>query len=100
MIDDRDCTNLVLGAAYCVSPPPPAAIPTSTSSTGPTSSATTTTSTAAPTQTIAAGSWTNCTNYYQVQSGGNCPMIEAMFGISQSDFLKWNPEIAGDCSSA
>ncbi|KAF8214912.1 hypothetical protein K438DRAFT_1659741 [Mycena galopus ATCC 62051] len=94
-----DCTNLVLGAAYCVSPPPPAAIPPSTSTTGPTSSTTTTTSSAAPSQTIAAGSWTNCTNYYQVQSGGNCPMIEAMFGISQSDFLKWNPEIKGDCSN-
>ncbi|KAJ7864947.1 hypothetical protein B0H14DRAFT_3862329 [Mycena olivaceomarginata] len=94
-----DCTNLVLGAAYCVSPPPAAAIPTSTTTTGPTSSATTTTSAAAPSQTIAAGSWTNCTNYYQVQSGGNCPMIEAMFAISQSDFLKWNPEIKGDCSN-
>ncbi|KAJ7677757.1 hypothetical protein DFH06DRAFT_560014 [Mycena polygramma] len=90
-----DCTNLALDAAYCVSPPPDAAIPTSTTSSGPTS----TTTVVPPSQTVAAGSWTNCTTYYQVQSGGNCAQIESMFGISQSDFLKWNPEIANDCSN-
>lgn len=99
MIDHSDCTNLALGAAYCVSPPPAVALPTTTSApSGPTTTTTTTTS-AGPTPTIAAGSWTNCTTYYQVQSGDNCPGIESKFSISQSDFLLWNPEITGDCSS-
>ena len=60
---------------------------------------TTTTTSAGPTPTIAPGSWTNCTTYYQVQSGDNCPVIESKYSISQSDFLLWNPEIEGDCSS-
>ncbi|KZV96691.1 hypothetical protein EXIGLDRAFT_747489 [Exidia glandulosa HHB12029] len=91
-----DCTNLVLDAAYCVSPPPAAAIPTTTAPSGPT---TTTSSGPTPTQTIAAGSWTNCTTYYQVQSGESCPIIETKFAISQSDFLLWNPEIKADCAN-
>jgi hypothetical protein len=68
-----DCTNLGLGAAYCVGAPPDGVIPNSTSTTGPTS----TSSTPTPTPTVAAGSWTNCTSYYQVQANDNCNIIES-----------------------
>ena len=51
-----NCTNLILGDAYCV-----AAIPTSTATSTSTQTATTTTLTSAPTPTnIEPGSWTKC----------------------------------------
>ncbi|KAF7339153.1 hypothetical protein MVEN_01992400 [Mycena venus] len=37
------------------------------------------------------GSWTNCTTYYNVQSGDNCNSIETKFKIGFSDILRWNP---------
>ncbi|KIJ58950.1 carbohydrate-binding module family 50 protein [Hydnomerulius pinastri MD-312] len=89
-----NCTNLVLGDAYCVE-----AIPTSTTTSTGTPTPTTTTS-ASPTPTnIEPGSWTNCTQYYNVQSGDNCNVIEDKYNITFSDLLQWNPEINTTCSN-
>ncbi|KAK7039900.1 hypothetical protein R3P38DRAFT_2696023 [Favolaschia claudopus] len=45
------------------------------------------------------GSWSNCTTYYNVQSGDNCNLIESKFGIAFSDILKWNPEVSTTCGN-
>ncbi|KAF7304030.1 hypothetical protein MIND_00634300 [Mycena indigotica] len=45
------------------------------------------------------GSWSNCTTYYNVQSGDNCNVIESKFKIGFSDVLRWNPEISTTCSN-
>ena len=81
---NSQCSNLQLGLAYCVAfnssgstgngPPPP------------------------PTK-LATGSLSNCTSYYTVVSGDNCPEIETTFKIAAADFFRWNPEVSLDCSN-
>ncbi|KAJ7259342.1 hypothetical protein C8J57DRAFT_1472117 [Mycena rebaudengoi] len=45
------------------------------------------------------GSWSNCSTYYNVQSGDNCNLIESKFSISFCGFLHWNPEVSTTCSN-
>ncbi|KAJ6587482.1 hypothetical protein DFH09DRAFT_1359200 [Mycena vulgaris] len=45
------------------------------------------------------GSWSNCTTYYNVQSGDNCNVIDSKFSISFSDFIHWNPEVSKTCNN-
>ncbi|KAF7354410.1 hypothetical protein MVEN_01130000 [Mycena venus] len=52
-----------------------------------------------PPSNLSPGSWSNCTTYYNVQSGDNCNVIETKFKISFSDFLRWNPEVTTTCSN-
>ncbi|KAJ6579227.1 hypothetical protein DFH09DRAFT_1447572 [Mycena vulgaris] len=54
---------------------------------------------AGPPANLNPGSWSNCTTYYNVQSGDNCNLIEAKFKIGFSDILRWNPEISTTCSN-
>ncbi|KAJ7131809.1 hypothetical protein C8R43DRAFT_1133483 [Mycena crocata] len=54
---------------------------------------------AGPPANLNPGSWSNCTTYYNVQSGDNCNLIEAKFKIGFSDILRWNPEVSTTCSN-
>ncbi|EPT02222.1 hypothetical protein FOMPIDRAFT_1047927 [Fomitopsis schrenkii] len=47
---------------------------------------------------IAPGSFTNCTTYETVETGGTCSSLEATNGISFSDLLRWNPELNTACT--
>ncbi|KZV98835.1 hypothetical protein EXIGLDRAFT_273250 [Exidia glandulosa HHB12029] len=40
-----------------------------------------------------------CTDYYTVQPGDTCTVIEARKGITLAQFLAWNPEINSQCSN-
>jgi LysM repeat protein len=79
-----DCTNLILGEAYCVFP----TYPVSDIDTG----------TGIP-PNVANGTITNgCSEYYTVVSGDSCGPIETKFNLTSTQFLTYNPEIATDCS--
>ncbi|KAF8518059.1 hypothetical protein JB92DRAFT_2828845 [Gautieria morchelliformis] len=82
-----DCTNLILGVAYCVFPISPFSTPPSNSS--------------APPSNVALGTITNgsCTDYYTIVSGDNCGAIESKFNIMSVAFSAWTPEIVADCSN-
>ncbi|KAG5351398.1 hypothetical protein C0989_006634 [Termitomyces sp. Mn162] len=80
-----DCTNLILGEAYCVFP----TYPISNIDTG----------TGIPSN-VATGTITDgCSEYYTVISGNTCVSIEAKFNLTSAQFLTYNPEIAADCSN-
>ncbi|KAG6847464.1 hypothetical protein H0H93_007975 [Arthromyces matolae] len=80
-----DCSNLILGLAYCVFPTYPI------SSIGADSSI--------PVN-VAPGTITDgCLEYYTVVSGDNCGAIETNYGLTSAQFLAYNPEIAADCSN-
>ncbi|PIL32555.1 hypothetical protein GSI_05258 [Ganoderma sinense ZZ0214-1] len=73
---NSQCTNIVLGLAYCVSGPPP------------------TTSPIAP-GTITTG----CSTYYTVQSGDTCAVMETQFDVTFDQIRQWNPEIDSNCAN-
>ncbi|KAH0580623.1 hypothetical protein H2248_002112 [Termitomyces sp. 'cryptogamus'] len=80
-----DCTNLILGEAYCVFP----TYPVSSIDTG-----------AGILLNVATGTITDgCLEYYTVVSGDTCGLIETTFNLTSSQFLTYNPEIAIDCSN-
>lgn len=82
---NSDCTNLILGEAYCVTSS------NSTSGGG--------TNPSGPPSNLASGSLSNCTSYYTVVSGDDCGPIEGKFKIAPSDFFRWNPEVNTACSN-
>ncbi|VDC05352.1 unnamed protein product [Peniophora sp. CBMAI 1063] len=70
---DANCDNIQPGYGYCMSGP-------------------------------AAGSGSllpsgGCTDYYTVQSGDTCTVIESAKGITLAQFLSWNPEVNSQCSN-
>ncbi|KAG6836289.1 hypothetical protein H0H93_009429 [Arthromyces matolae] len=80
-----DCSNLILGIAYCVFPIYPI------SSIGAGSSI--------PVN-VAPGTITvGCLEYYTVVSGDNCGAIETKYGLTSTQFLTYNPEIVPNCSN-
>ncbi|KAB5578705.1 hypothetical protein GE09DRAFT_1090733 [Coniochaeta sp. 2T2.1] len=73
--------------------------PTGTPTTKPssTSSGTTTSSVSmGPTQT---GIVPGCQQFYTVQSGDGCAVIQSKFAITFADFYKWNPSIGSNCEN-
>ncbi|KAH9480415.1 LysM domain-containing protein [Psilocybe cubensis] len=79
-----DCTNLVLGLAYCVLPTVPFSPPSSTG----------------PPDNVAPGTITDgCTSYYTVQSGDTCSVMENNFNITLTQITTWNPEINSQCTN-
>ncbi|KAH7925017.1 hypothetical protein BV22DRAFT_1129366 [Leucogyrophana mollusca] len=84
---NADCTNLELGEAYCVAAS--AATTTTTSSVS-----------AATPSNVAPGTVTaSCTAYHTVVSGDTCYLIEGEYGITDAQFLAWNPEINSGCTN-
>ncbi|KAA8896313.1 hypothetical protein FN846DRAFT_965309 [Sphaerosporella brunnea] len=83
---DSSCSNLLAGVYYCVQP---------TSDWNATSTSTVVT---APTNE-ASGTTDECYEYYTIQSGDYCALLENRFGITFAQFQLWNPEILNDCSN-
>ncbi|KAJ2979136.1 hypothetical protein NQ176_g3432 [Zarea fungicola] len=77
-----DCTNLLLGVAYCVAGPPPA----------------TTGVQPAPAPTPP-GTTANCSKWHVIASGDGCPQIEQTFGITITQLVTWNPNLKADCTN-
>ncbi|KAK1751404.1 hypothetical protein QBC47DRAFT_434461 [Echria macrotheca] len=86
-----DCSNLLLGDAYCVSGVTP-----SSSSTGVPS---TTTAFATPGAPTPSGTTSRCFQYHTIVSGDTCFGIEQTFGITMAQLQAWNPQLASDCSN-
>ncbi|KAG9250036.1 uncharacterized protein F5Z01DRAFT_630406 [Emericellopsis atlantica] len=40
----------------------------------------------------------NCNKFYLVEQGDNCAAIASSNGISQAQFIPWNPSVQSDCS--
>ncbi|KAJ2988304.1 hypothetical protein NUW54_g9156 [Trametes sanguinea] len=107
---DENCANLQVGLSYCIFGPyvpytPTITAPgtTTTITSGSMMSTTTSSSTSAavpvPTN-VASGTVTDgCTQYYTVQSGDTCTVIDTEFSISLSDFRAWNPEVNAQCTN-
>ncbi|KAI1378547.1 hypothetical protein F4677DRAFT_465700 [Hypoxylon crocopeplum] len=62
----------------------------------PTGSPTTAASPPALTQT---GGVEGCIEYYVVQSGDDCSLIQTNFDITFEQFLSWNPSVGNDCEN-
>ncbi|GFF60496.1 hypothetical protein IFM62136_04638 [Aspergillus lentulus] len=99
---DANCTDLMLGIAYCVEAV--GGIPyrntysvagptTSTSTTTPASS--TATTGAVPTET---GIISTCKTYYTAVEGDSCWSIEQAYVIRADDFVSWNLAVGEVCS--
>ncbi|KAL4995513.1 hypothetical protein BDV10DRAFT_188040 [Aspergillus recurvatus] len=87
---DPQCTNLVPGLYYCVSP-------TQDWNQTTTTTATSTYATApAPTPS---GTTSNCYEWYVVRSGDTCNLIASIYGISVNELRLWNPSLREDCSN-
>ena len=107
---EANCSNLILGDAYCVSGPPLAST-TVTTSTGSKTSVSSTTSisskasttskisTTSKTSTSSAPSSTtsSCGETYTVVSGDFCSEIWAKFDLTQAQFMALNPKLDANC---
>ncbi|KAL4902123.1 hypothetical protein BDW74DRAFT_186928 [Aspergillus multicolor] len=90
-------TDLVANDAYCVDPLDGWDWASNSTSSTNTTTSTTTAPTAppAPTQT---GIPAACDAYYVAQSGDTCATVAAKFGITEAQFLQWNPAVSSDCT--
>ncbi|GAB7349050.1 hypothetical protein MBLNU459_g8014t3 [Dothideomycetes sp. NU459] len=104
---DAACDNLWLDYAYCVSGvaetvSSTSSVLTTTSGQTTTTKASTTTSTstyvAAPTQTVS-GTTAECYEWYTVQSGDTCEVIEDAYGITLDYFRSLNTYIDAACDN-
>ncbi|KAF7316288.1 hypothetical protein MIND_00147500 [Mycena indigotica] len=81
---NSQCSNIVLGLAYCVFSIFP---PSTSTSTGPPSN-------------VAPGTITDgCTSYYTVVSGDGCASIESKFNLTLAQFIQMNPELNSQCTN-
>ncbi|KAL4770522.1 hypothetical protein BDW60DRAFT_217940 [Aspergillus nidulans var. acristatus] len=87
---DAECTNLVPGLYYCVSPTRDWNQTTTTTATS--------TYATAPAPTTS-GTTSNCYEWYVVHSGDTCNQIASIYGISLQELRLWNPSIREDCSN-
>ncbi len=81
-----NCSNLVLGNAYCIQPPQNGTNSTSGSN-----------DTGVALGEVMAGS--ECTNLYKVQTGDNCTFIEHKFNITNKQFHAVNPNVYQNCTN-
>ncbi len=86
-----DCSNLLLGAAYCVQGPP---LTSSTTTT--TAMSTKTTSTTVATSSTGSA----CAKTYTVVSGDYCSKIWTQFSLTETQFRALNPSLDANCALA
>ncbi|OQD79193.1 hypothetical protein PENANT_c058G01175 [Penicillium antarcticum] len=99
-----DCTSgFWAEEAYCVGVSSSFSSITSSTTTSATSTTRTTASTSStsvvvpgPTQT---GIPSNCSEYYVAKSGDDCATVAAAYGITEAQFLAWNPAVSSDCET-
>ncbi|RMZ83680.1 hypothetical protein DV738_g1034, partial [Chaetothyriales sp. CBS 135597] len=89
-----DCSGMWAGYQYCVRTEDYVEPTPTTAST--TISATATTSPTAPGPTQD-GQPSDCDKWHLVQSGDDCSVIYDTYGITQDEFLEWNPAVSEDC---
>ncbi|KAK4186732.1 hypothetical protein QBC35DRAFT_452972 [Podospora australis] len=91
-----DCTvNFWLGQSYCVGTSSPVS---SSSATSTTSAGTSSSSAAGPPGPTHTGQPANCNKWHVVASGDTCANVPPKYGISQAQFLAWNPAVSADCT--
>ncbi|OAA63388.1 peptidoglycan-binding protein [Niveomyces insectorum RCEF 264] len=88
-----DWTDLRDGYSYCVGVSEPHLVPRASSSK---KSVPTLTSPPGPTMT---GEPANCNNWYLAKKNDDCSTVEAAYGITHAQFLKWNPAVSSDCTT-
>ncbi|PWY68696.1 hypothetical protein BO83DRAFT_400387 [Aspergillus eucalypticola CBS 122712] len=86
-----DCKSLWLDYYVCVG-----STPTSTRGTPSTTSISSGVVTPTPTQP---NMTKDCTKFHKAVDGDNCATILEEYGISQADFLTWNPDVGADCKN-
>ncbi|CAK7205721.1 Chitinase 2 [Sporothrix eucalyptigena] len=92
---NADCTNLNIGQVLCVS----VSQPDSSSSASSTSTVNKSTTSSSVTSTATSSSLP-CTQYYTVEAGNTCYIIDTKFGITFDQLLAWNPgTINADCTN-
>lgn len=105
---DVSCPDLVGGQEYCVvgdvSSSPSTTTTSSSDTTTPTPTKTTPKTTMKTTSSAQhepqqSGLADNCDNFYLVQGGDSCQIIESKYGITAAQFSKWNPAINSDTSA-
>lgn len=80
------CGNLLTGIAYCVFP----------TADWNSTAASTTIAPPAPTPT---GSTSQCYQWYVIQSGDGCYVIEQAYEITMAQLQAWNPSLRSDCGN-
>ncbi|KAL4804680.1 hypothetical protein BDV18DRAFT_166012 [Aspergillus unguis] len=85
-----DCSNLVPGLFYCVSP---------TRDWNETTTTTTTPSYATAPAPTSSGTTSACFEWYVAQRGDTCFKIASLFGITVEDIRALNPSLKEDCSN-
>lgn len=95
----NDClTNFWAGQAYCVGVSSTAAPSTTTTKTSSRTSTTSLAGASTPAGPTFTGSPSNCNRWYVLAKGDdNCSIVEAKFGITHEQFIKWNPAVSEDC---
>lgn len=89
-----DCSNLVLGDAYCVLGD--TSTPVTTTSTSSTASKTTYPTPPAPTPS---GTTPNCLTWYTIVANDYCYLVYTKFSITFAQLQLWNPSLLDDCSN-
>jgi LysM repeat protein len=92
-----DCSNLILGDAYCVQGPSVTVPATTTTAAGTSTSTTSTSTTSTNTAPTSTPSSSTCAQTYTVASGDWCSKIWEQFGLSESDFRSLNPSLNANC---
>ncbi|KAK6496086.1 hypothetical protein TWF481_002110 [Arthrobotrys musiformis] len=102
---DSDCSGLWANVYICigttsVTVAPPKSTTTTTKPTTTTMKITTTTGNGVATPTpYQPGMTKSCKKFKLVQNGDTCAAIISKYGISQAQFVAWNPAIKSDCSA-
>ncbi|KAK0670018.1 carbohydrate-binding module family 50 protein [Cercophora samala] len=94
-----DCSGLWPGMAYCIRAPGYDEDDSSTSASGTMTATTTSTSSASPGGPTHTGQPANCNKWHVVVSGDTCETVPTKYGITNAQFLSWNPAVSSDCTS-
>ncbi|KAF9465228.1 hypothetical protein BDZ94DRAFT_1281595 [Collybia nuda] len=96
---NSQCTNIIIGVAYCVFPDTPIDPPDS-SALGEAYCVKSSNGTTTIPPNVAPGTiTTGCTEYYTVVSGDTCSAIDTEFGLTLVQFIAMNPEISSTCNN-
>ena len=87
---NSNCTNLVPGLAYCVSP---------TADWNSTSAATTTSAYVTAPDPTPTGTTDYCYEWHVIVANDNCALIEDEYGITFAQLQQWNPNLNSTCGN-
>ncbi|KAH9206729.1 hypothetical protein DL95DRAFT_347253 [Leptodontidium sp. 2 PMI_412] len=87
---NANCTNLVPGLAYCVSP---------TADWNTTSTTTTTSGYVSPPDPTPTGTTSYCYVWHVIVANDNCDLLESEYGITFTQLQQWNPNLNSTCGN-